>query len=149
MCIDRICNQAIWFYSGLVISKEKLVNDTVANNTLLTFVVGVFIYVLGIYVHPSLATVGGIIFSFAFAIIADKYVPKLFCGFRDYTYQIFLMGIFAQMFVKILFRHVSMLYVVAYLLCIVVGLYVPVLVSKVIERINCKPLSLCVGLKTK
>ena len=59
------------------------------------------------------------------------------------------MGIFAQMFVKIVYRHISIPYVLAYMICIAAGLYVPVLVSKVIEKINWKPLSLCVGLKTK
>ena len=58
------------------------------------------------------------------------------------------MGIFAQMFVKIMFKHISMPYIVAYILCILMGLYVPVLVSKLLEKINWKPLSLCVGLKT-
>ena len=54
--------------------------------------------------YPSpftqMVTVGGIVSSFGFALIADKFLPKLFFSFRDYTYQIFLMGIFAQMFVK-------------------------------------------------
>ena len=85
--------------------------------------------------------------SFGLALIADKCIPKLFCGFRNYTYQIFLIGILAQVFVKILYRHVSMPYVAAYILSILAGLYVPVLVSKVIEMINWKPLSVCVGLK--
>jgi hypothetical protein len=58
------------------------------------------------------------------------------------------MGIFAQIFVKIMYKHISIPYVAAYLLCILMGLYVPVLVSKLIEKINWKPLSLCVGLKT-
>lgn len=149
LCISRVFGYAIWFYLGLLISKEDLVDKVLAWKPWLTFIIGVIIYVIGKYTNPFVTTIGGIVFSFAFAILADKYIPKLFFSFRDYTYQIFLIGIFAQMFVKIMYRHISMPYVVAYLLCLVLGLYVPVLVSKLIEKINWKPLLLCVGLKPK
>lgn len=148
-CIWRVFVFAIWFYLGLLISKEELVDKWFAKKPWLTFIIGVVIYVIGKYTNPFVTTMGGIVFSFAFALLADKYLPKLFFSFRDYTYQIFLIGIFAQMFVKIMYRHISMPYVVAYLLCIVLGLYVPVLISKLIEIINWKPLLLCVGLKPK
>ena len=149
LCIDRVCTHAIWFYAGLLISKEDLVTRYVSNQPWLTFVAGVAIYVTGMYTNPSIITIGGITFSFAIALIADRFIPKLFSGFRNYTYQIFLMGIFAQMFVKILYKHLPMPYLIVYIICIAAGLYVPVLVSKLIEKINWKPLSLCVGLKKK
>lgn len=148
-CIWRVFVFAIWFYLGLLISKEELVDKWFAKKPWLTFIIGVVIYVIGKYTNPFVTTMGGIVFSFAFALLADKYLPKLFFSFRDYTYQIFLIGIFAQMFVKIMYRHISMPYVVAYFLCIVLGLYIPILVSKLIEKINWKPLLLCVGLKPK
>lgn len=147
LCIDRICRFAIWFYLGLVISKENLVDECLAKKPWLTIIIGVIIYVIGRYTDPFITTFGGIVFSFGLAILLDKYIPKTFFSFRNYTYQIFLMGIFAQMFVKIMFKHISMPYVAAYIICILMGLYVPVLVSKLIEKINWKPLSLCVGLK--
>lgn len=149
LAINRVGLHAIWFYLGILISKEDLVEKWFAKKPWLTFIAGVVIYVIGKNTDSFVTTTGGIVFSFALAILADKYIPKLFFSFRDYTYQIFLMGIFAQMFVKIMYRHVSMPYVVAYFLCIVLGLYVPVLVSKLIGKINWKPLLLCVGLKPK
>lgn len=149
LCLGRLFKFAIWFYLGLLISKEDLVSKVFAWKPLLTFIAGVVIYVVGKYTNPFVTTMGGIVFSFALALLADKYLPKLFFSFRDYTYQIFLIGIFAQMFVKIMYRHISMPYFVAYMFCILLGLYVPVLVSKLIEKINWKPLLLCVGLKSK
>lgn len=113
-----------------------------------TVLIGIAIYVIGNLTFPFITTVGGITISFGIALLLDRYIPKTFFSFRNYTYQIFLMGIFAQMFVKIMFKHISMPYIVAYILCILMGLYVPVLVSKLLEKINWKPLSLCVGLKT-
>lgn len=153
LCISWAFFYVIWFYLGLLISKEDIVDKVFARQPWLALIVGIFIYCVKFMGQGQffnfIGTFGGIVFSFAFALIADKYIPKLFFTFRNYTYQIFLMGIFAQMFVKILFKHLSMPYVGAYILCILVGLYVPVFVSKVILNINWKPLSMCVGLKKK
>lgn len=152
LCIDRVCSFAIWFYIGLVISKECLMDKYLMPQPWLVLAVGAAIYVVSRFmdagaVHSFVGVIGGITFSFGFALLADKYIPKLFCVFRNYTYQIFLMGILAQMAVKIAYRHISIPYVVAYIICILAGLYVPVIVSKVIEKMNWKPLKLCVGLK--
>ena len=148
LSFDRVGVHALWFFIGIVMSKEEVVDRLFKPYLWLTLIAGIAIYVIGyIYVIAFFKTVGGIMFSFGLALIADKYIPWLFFTFRNYTYQIFLIGIFAQMFVKIMYRHISMPYVAAYILCILMGLYVPVLVSKLIEKINWKPLSLCVGLK--
>jgi hypothetical protein len=147
--IDRVCNQAVWFYSGVLLSKGKYIEERIVKYPWLTMIMGVVIYVIGYYTNSFVTTIGGITFSFGFALLADKYWPMLLFTFRNYTYQIFLMGIFAQIIIKILYRHYPMPYVLAYLVCIIAGIYVPVLVSKIIEKININPLSLCVGLKTK
>ena len=156
LCIGRVFSYALWFYLGLLISEEGFVDKYLADAKWLVLFVGIAVYAGSRFmVHSEclpeiasfLSTIGGITLSFGLALIADRYIPKLFCGFRNYTYQIFLMGILAQMFVKIVYRHVSVPYVAAYLVCLLAGLYVPVLVSKIIEKINWKPLSLCVGLK--
>lgn len=150
LSLDRVCIYAIWFYLGLLFSKEDLVGKLFEKRTLLTIIIGVSIYILGkLIVLSILENIGGILFSFGIALLFDKILPRLFSSFRDYTYQIFLIGIFAQIFIKILYRHLPIPYMAAYLLCIVAGLYVPVLVSKLIEIIKWKPLLLCVGLKTK
>ena len=149
LCIGRVFGYAIYFYLGLLISKEDIVDKYLVKQKWLTLAAGIAIYVAGRFTLPFVATLGGIMFSFGLVLIADKYVPKLFCGFRNYTYQIFLMGILAKMFVKIMYRYISVPYMAAYFVCILAGLYVPVLVSKFIEKINWKPLSLCVGLKAR
>ena len=149
LCIRRVFNFAVYFYLGLVICKANLVAKVLSKYVWITLFVGMLLYELGKYSISLVTTIGGITISFALALITDRFIPKLFSGFRYYTYQIFLMGIFAQMFVKILYKHLAMPYVLAYLICFLAGLYVPVLVSKVIEKINWRFLSLCVGLKTK
>ncbi len=147
LCIDRVFRYAIWFYMGLLISQEDLVDKYMLKRPLLILLIGIGVYFIGMYVEPFITTIGGITLSFGLAVLLDRYIPKTFFTFRNYTYQIFLMGIFAQIFVKIIYRHASIPYVVAYVFCMLMGLYVPVFVSKCVERINWEPLCLCVGLR--
>lgn len=146
LCLDRVVNYSVWFYMGLVVSKEKYV-EALIKYPWHVLLVGMCVWLLGQYTIPFIVTIGCMTVSLALALLADRYVPRLLFSFRNYTYQIFLMGIFAQVFVKIIYRHVEMPYVAAFVLCVVMGLYVPVLVSKCVEAINWHPLCLCVGLK--
>lgn len=147
LSIDRVCIHAVWFYSGIIISKEDYVNRVFNRSHWATLIIGIGLFYAGKYTNPFITTLGGIVSSFGLALIADRFLPKLFFSFRNYTYQIFLIGILAQLFMKMVFRHIPVPYLVAYILCIMMGVYVPILISKLIEKINWKPLSLCVGLK--
>lgn len=216
LCLDKVCSHAIWFYLGMVVSKEDIAARYLAPRVWLPLLAGTAIYLLGLYleylagicagagaavsasgvveslspdglsagvastgfasglsagvasswlaagiasgwapvclsVGTLLAILGGVLFSFGIALLADRFVPRIFFSFRDYTYQIFLMGIFAQIFVKILNRHAlaSFPYALVWLLCVLAGLYLPVLVARLAERISFRPLSLCLGLRVK
>ena len=147
LCLGRVCGYAIWFYCGLLISKMDIVENSFSRNFWLTILAGVLVYVIGTYVHPLVVTIGGILLSFGLALFLDRYIPQTFFSFRNYTYQIFLMGIFAQILIKILFKKFGLPYIPTYLLCIAAGLYVPVIISKIAESLGWKPLLLCIGLK--
>lgn len=149
LCIHEMSVHCIWFYLGLVLSKEDYVNRALAGNLLRMLAISATIYFIGRYSHTDIATLAGISLSVSLAMIADRQIPKLFFSFRDYTYQIFLMGIFAQTVVKIMYRHVSVGYPYAYLLSILAGIYVPVAVSRLLERINNRHFLICIGLKEK
>lgn len=232
LCLDKVCTHALWFYLGMVVSKEDFAARCLAPRLWLPLLAGAAIYLAGLYleylagVHAGttaaisasglaesissfglatevsagvaptglaagvpagvapigltaglfagvapigfaagvssgfvpvcfsvgslLAIVGGILFSFGIALLADRFLPRIFFSFRDYTYQIFLMGIFAQIFVKILYRHAlaSFPYALVWVLCVLAGLYLPVLVARLAERISFRPLSLLLGLRT-
>ena len=147
LCIRRLFSYSIWFYTGITLCKFQVVEKIFGKSPLTTLTVGICIYILGWVTHGFITTIGGIILSFGVSLLADFYMPKLFFTFRNYTYQIFLMGIFAQILVKIICRHVDMPYLIGYVLCIFMGLYVPVIFAKLVEKINWKPLSLSYGLK--
>lgn len=149
LCLGKIVSYAIWFFLGIVISKTDMVERVFNKNAWLTLLIGIVIYIVGLMTDGFVTTMGGIVLSFGLALLLDNYWPKTFFTFRNYTYQIFLIGIFAQMFVKIVYKHINVPYILAYIVCIIVGLYVPVIVAKLIEKINWKPLSLCVGLRVR
>lgn len=149
LCIDRACGYAICFYSGMLLSYVKINNPVKALHIIAVMLVGgalMFCGFIGIEI-PMIEMISCIMISIGIAFLLDRYLPYSFKGFRNYTYQIYLMGIFAQIFVKILYRHCSMPYLIGWILCVVAGLYIPVLISKVCEWINWKPLLICVGLK--
>lgn len=150
MCLNKVFSMAIWFFMGLLISKGDIVCRLFENNSYYTFVGGIVIYIIGYICHFSfITTIGGIVLSFGLSLIADRVIPKLFFTFRNYTYQIFLMGIFAQIAIKVLYKHFEMPYILGFIICVLAGLYIPVMLSKMIEKINYFPLLLCVGLKGK
>lgn len=78
------------------------------------------------------------------AVISDN----IFSSFRDYTYQIFLLGIFIQIGIKIIYDKLGLqgTYLYFYILCVLSGIYIPVLISKVIRRIDNRYLNMIVGL---
>ncbi len=148
LSLHRASIYFIWFYMGIVICEYRVI-EFFHKHKFLFILIGVLLSITGRFVLDELVTIGLIIFSICFSLYADKYIPKLFSSYRNYTYQIFLMGIFAQILVKIMYAKYSLSYLPCYLLCIVVGLYFPVVVSILLERIGLRPLLLCVGLNKK
>ena len=75
----------------------------------------------------------------------------LFDSFREYIYQIFLMSFIFQPFVELvlwkkLFYN-EQLFLVFYVLNVLSGIYLPVLISQLVERSHYKWLKMCLGLK--
>jgi hypothetical protein len=93
----------------------------------------------------------GLIVTSAFlAHYADRFIPWLFLLWRNYTYQIYLMGLFFQIAIKILYKKgIIESYPLGFILCILLGLYAPVIISLIAKRINNKFINLCLGLRTK
>lgn len=64
--------------------------------------------------------------------------PTAFSSFRDYTFQIFLLGIFFQMAVRIVYSRTGHLseavYPLLFAVSVIVGTYIPVIISKTIQR---------------
>lgn len=103
-----------------------------------------------IYNIDLLTSVCGILAMSSLCILVSKYLPNLFSSFRDYIYQVYLMSFIFQGFVElVLWKKMfydESLFFLFYILNVLFGIYGPVIVAKIVKRINCDILSLCFGL---
>ena len=90
----------------------------------------------------------GIMFSMSLCLIVGSYKPHLFSNFRDYTFQIFLMGIFFQMAIRWIYVRFGneLIFVPMWLVSVVIGVYIPVLIAKVIQKYAPRYIQICFGL---
>ena len=90
----------------------------------------------------------GIGFSFSLCLMLARRQPRLFCSFRDYTFQIFLMGIFFQMAIRWIYVRIGneLLFIPMWLLSVVIGVYAPTVIAGLIKRNAPRGIRLCFGL---
>ena len=84
----------------------------------------------------------GIILSIYFALFCSRKIPTLFSSFRQYYYQIYLFGTFFQAAIWELYLRSSNQAVLILLsvVNVLAAIYLTVFMSKLIEKINWKPL---------
>lgn len=112
------------------------------------FVICNIVGVLPVSVKAETALVGTL-FSMSLCLIVGKYMPRLFESFREYTFQIFLMGIFFQMAIRWGYVRLGYetLFVPLWLLSVVIGVYVPTYIAKNIDKRAPKYVKMCFGLQ--
>lgn len=77
-------------------------------------------------------------------------MPSVLSSFRDYSFQIFLLGIYPQMFVElILMKKMTELWMQPLLvvLSVLLGIYVPVIISRSVKRLDNRYFDMILGLK--
>ncbi|MDE6611468.1 MAG: acyltransferase [Muribaculaceae bacterium] len=93
---------------------------------------------LGFRCMDALCGFSGTVLSICLCIWISNLRPTAFGSFSAYTFQIFLMGIFVQMAVRVLYGHLGTdsdaVYALLFALSLALGIYVPVLIAKLIER---------------
>lgn len=102
------------------------------------------------YKIPIITALLGIGMSFSLCKTISRFFPELFSSFRDYTFQIFLIGIFPQMFVELfLWKKLQSpnFFIPIYLLSILLAIYSSVFIAKLIQRSKNKYIMLCFGVK--
>lgn len=147
LALSSAMRYVLFFYLGMIACKYRIVDRfAVAYKTIL--VIAGSIYVASIFLDFALlSALSGIALSVSLALLADRFVPQLFAGFRNYTYQIYLISIFVQVLVKILYKHDLIThYATGYVVCILAGIYVPVLIAATAKKLNIRFINLCLGL---
>ena len=77
-------------------------------------------------------------------------MPSVLSSFRDYSFQIFLLGIYPQMFVElILMKKMTELWMQPLLVVpsVLLGIYVPVIISRSVKRLDNRYFDMILGLK--
>lgn len=153
LAIRHVCQYAFFFYFGILCAKLYKGDPTYITKRFfapLALIIGITLYSIGrLFPIPVITPLGGAILSLGICLILERINSNTFCGFRNYTYQIYLLGIFFNVMVTMLRTKFGLPFAPMYVISLLLGLYMPVLISKVLERFNWMPLLLCVGLKKK
>lgn len=147
LAINRAVHFFVYFFIGMVISRGKL-ESTVSSwpSILISSILYMVSYKLGIGLTTAMS---GSLAFWGLAIIIDKKLSSnIFHTFRNYTYQIFLIGIFAQIAVKVAYGriHSEGMYMLFWIICILMGIYIPVLIAKLAQKTNNKFICRLLGL---
>lgn len=102
------------------------------------------------YDHAFVVSTVGIFACMALCLWLSQKRPSFLKSFRNYSFQIFLLGIYPQMFVELLLGkrftepwHTPILLIAS----VLSGIYIPVAVAKIAEKFKNKYLNMILGLK--
>lgn len=138
----------VFFFLGILSFKYNVYTylDNVKFNIL-----NILLLLLSIYFDFELGiSISGIALLSSLSVFIVRIYSNLFASFRNYIYQIFLMSMLFQGFVELvlwkkLFYNENLFYLF-YIINILFGIYMPVFVSKIIERCPIKIIRICFGL---
>lgn len=139
----------LYFYIGIIGAKYEI---TQYLNSWYVFagISSIFILINALFpiFPPIILAFIGIIFSISFCLNVAKLKPNLFSSFRDYSYQIYLLGFFFQMALKYVYKKYDseFIYISLSIVSVYLGLYLPVIISKIVKSFKNRYLTLSLGL---
>ncbi|WP_279129928.1 acyltransferase family protein [Alistipes finegoldii] len=151
---NRAVHFFIFFFLGLLIAANNCFETAIKRSCCIAICLILYVALFGADgveedVVTLVMSLSGCLLCWGLAGKVDRNLSNtIFGSFRNYTYQIFLLGIFIQIGIKLIYNKLGMqgTYPYFYVLCILSGIYIPVLVSKVIQRIDNKYLNMLIGL---
>lgn len=149
LCLSNVAYMFLFFCLGILFCKFDIQRFLSHSGSLLLSLL-LFIALNLIPDCPILLlNLTGIIFSVSLCLNLTPIVSGLFSSFRDYTFQIFLLGIFPQIAIRILYSKIpqnELSYWSLYIISILLGIYLPVFIAKIVEKIPNKLIRRCFGL---
>lgn len=156
-CIQQFVEYSPFFFLGILLCKYRLWQCLAY--WWLPFVL--WVLAIGIYLVPCLWDAARhVLFAYrllcvcaliATALQLSRYRPMLFSSFRNYIFQIYIFGVAFQAFVElIVWRHLGCpgaLVMPFFVLNVLAGVWLPVLLSKMAEKIPSRLLHVCMGLR--
>lgn len=139
----------VYFFFGILFFRYELYNYIKSTGALLILIL---LYVVSYYYSIDLLTsIVGIMMMCSLCLKIAQYLPNLFSSFREYIFQIYLMSLPFQTFVElILWKNVfyyEEFFYLFYAINLLAGLFMPVLIAKLVERYHVKMIRLCFGLQ--
>ena len=154
-CANVVQDYAVYFLAGIIAQRYKMTEIFRGWKAFLIVFAAIGVYAVSLWVDTSVPKIVpalcGIIFSVAFARIADKFIPNLFSSYRNYTYQIYLLALYFQVAIRLLYeRYLSpQWFYPMFIAGILAGLYLPVAISRIAELYGGRIMRLCIGLNAK
>ena len=143
----------VFFYFGLLFARFELYKLG-ENIKILLLSLGIMIAtftlwkydIIGLHFFLLLYSISGIYLSIYLAMKCEKIKPMLFSSFRKYYYQIYLVSPFFHTFVYIAYEKLEPNKLLLFIaISATLGLYGPVLICKVAEKLKWKPLLRVLG----
>ncbi|MBP5337911.1 MAG: acyltransferase [Prevotella sp.] len=141
----------VYFYFGIFFFRFRLYDYF--NSWWLTVVL-ILLYVTTYTTHLwLLCSMTGILAVVSLGRQIARFWPGLFSSFREYIYQIYLISLIFQGFVELIvwrrLFYCPQAVMLFFVLNVLVGVYIPVIISKLTERTPYRWLHLALGLKPK
>ncbi len=145
--IMELHHYLVYFFFGILFFRYELYQHV---NSLSALLILVVLYAVCYYFSiPLLTSITGIVMMCALCLQTGSCFPGLFSSFREYIFPIYLMSLPFQNFVELILWkqfYNEQLFYLFYILNLLSGLYIPVLISKLVERCNIRFVRLCFGL---
>ncbi len=156
LSVSSLCRHAIYFSLGVLAARYRS-DALISTRNIVAVLITLAISTLSDWLMPwhikpfeMTTALSLIITSIGIANLASHFIPQLFFSWRNYTYQIYLMGLFFQIAIKFIYKKgIVANYPLCFVICILAGLYMPVLTSLVAKKINNRFINTCLGLHTK
>lgn len=139
----------VYFFFGILFFRYELYSYIKSTAALFTLIL---LYVVSYYYSINLlSSIVGIMMMCSLCLKVAHYLPNLFSSFREYIFQIYLMSLPFQTFVELIlwkkvFYHEQLFYLF-YAINLLAGLFMPVLIAKLMERCRVRTIRLCFGLQ--
>ena len=141
--LSKVMQHFIFFYVGILFAKFDLISY-LKQYALLICGGSIALFAVSYLLHVGIVcNLLGIVLCIYFSLFCAKKYPAIFSGFRQYYYQIYLFGtIFQHIIEQQLYLRTSNVGLSVFLsmFSVVVGIYMPVFIGKLIKKINWKPL---------
>ncbi|GHT66452.1 hypothetical protein AGMMS50239_27930 [Bacteroidia bacterium] len=145
--LSTVARYLIFFYFGILFSKYEL-QKYLKGKQIGLELFAIFILSLFFDYNNLLHSFSGICISVHFALVCSEKMPNLFSSFRNYYYQIYLLGTFFQAAVLQMHTKIGNSYILLLAYCFfsaLSGIYAPVIIGKIIRKLQWKPLMKVVG----